>query len=420
MKHEIQTAYNKAAPDPETAARIRTRVLNRTEIAEPRRSRSSLPRRLILIAAAAAALALLASGGYAAYRQWRLPEPERYEAPSDGGFYQVRETAVYSLGADYSPETVEPDGTARPGTPASADVSVQTDPVPTNGDGPEAPTQTDAPVQTEPAAPTVPPTEPDAAPAPLSDEAFIRHGLALLRQVGVLEATPETLTVVRQENLYWGREEAELLFDQGELRVTVKYDANTGKFLGLSGIDWQPEGSAACADDAEAEALARRCYEALPVEQGYELIHVEKYDAQYWSYEFCREAAPGIFNQYEMVRVAVNPVSGRLTGCTVFYVPLLDDHEPGQERISQAQAEQVVRDCPYLSLEGRVLTDVRVEIAFPNWMFTEYGDVIHRRASDVTRWAWILTYERPDSEYADKRIVYVDCYTGEILGGDAV
>ena len=151
------------------------------------------------------------------------------------------------------------------------------------------------------------------------------------------------------------------------------------------------------------------------------MTHVEKYDEQYWSYEYCREVEPGVFNQYEMVRVAINPVSGRLTGCTVFYVPLLDDHEPGQERISQQDAEQTVQSSLPELLDGMTLTKAEVMIALPNWNYTEYQDNPNRRASDVTRWAWTLTYETlsSDSEFADTVILFVDCYTGEILGGDA-
>jgi hypothetical protein len=187
----------------------------------------------------------------------------------------------------------------------------------------------------------------------------------------------------------------------------------------MHGIDWQLEENTSCSTDADAAKLAQRFYEALPVEQGYALTHVEKYDGQYWSYEYCREVEPGIFNQYEMVRVAINPVSGRLTGCTVFYVPLLDDHAPGQERITQEQAEQIVLDNIPKEVEGMNMTQAETRIVFPNWIYTEYGSLPNRRASEVTRWAWVLVYEKENSEFTEQIRVYVDCYTGEILGGDA-
>lgn len=375
---ELIAAYDRIAPDPACKQRMLQIILNSRELEVPTAGHRRL-RRVLLAAACIAAVAALAVGGYAAYEKWTLPEPAVYEVPSNGGFYEIHETAVYTdpalLETEAAPAQTE-DTTASPGTAAPL-------------------------------------------PADLTDEDFIRQGLALLRQVGILEVTPEQLTLVRQENLYWGREEAEILFDQGAVRTSVKFNAKTGKFLGLFGIDWQIEGSTACSTHAEADALARRYYESLPVEQGYQMTGCEQYDEQYWSYDFCREVEPGVFNQFEMVRISINPVSGRLTGCVVFYVPLLDDHEPGQERITQEQAELAAAACAYVDLEGYSLLSADVVIGLPNWIYTPYQDAVNRRASDVTRWAWSLTYTRPNSEFPDQIRILVDCYTGEILGGDA-
>lgn len=389
MKDKIQKAYHSAAPDQAQTVRIYEQILRLADAETERAARRSagFPRRLAIAAAAVAVIVLMASAGYAAYQHWVLPAPETYE-PGNNGIYQEHDRKDYNLSELDSHAATD----LRP-----ADGTAATDPRPADG------TET---------------TETPSA-APLTDEAFIYRGLDILTQVGMLDVRPEQLTVVRQDNLYWGREEAEVVFDQGDVRTSVRFNAATGRFLGMSGIDWQLEGTTACGTDAEAGELAQRFYEALPVEQGYSVTHVEKYNEQYWSYEYCREVEPGVFNQYEMVRVAINPVSGRLTGCTVFYVPLLDDHEPGQERISRQDAEQIVQSSLPELLDGMTLTKAEVTIAHPNWNYTEYQDNPNRRASDVTRWAWALTYETPNSEFADMVILFVDCYTGEILGGDA-
>ena len=378
MKDKIQNAYRKAAPDQAGTVRIYEKILNRANVAEIERTTgrsASFPRRLAVAAAVVAAVVLMASVGYAAYQHWFLPAPETYE-PGNNGIYQEHDRKDYNL--------------------AELDSRGATDPKPENGTE-----ETDSQII-----------------VPLTDEAFIYKGLDILTQVGMLDVRPEQLTVIRQENLFWGREEAEVAFDQGEVQTSVKFNAATGRFLGMHGIDWQLEDTS-CSTDADAAKLAQRFYEALPVEQGYALTHVEKYDGQYWSYEYCREVEPGIFNQYEMVRVAINPVSGRLTGCTVFYVPLLDDHAPGQERITQEQAEQIVLDNIPKEVEGMNMTQAETRIVFPNWIYTEYGSLPNRRASEVTRWAWVLVYEKENSEFTEQIRVYVDCYTGEILGGDA-
>lgn len=388
MKNEIQKAYQKAAPERGELVRMYERVLDRAEAAPEHGVRHTRPLRRLTLAAAVVAMAtLLASVGYAAYQRWTLPAPTTYE-PGEGGIYREHGRNDYQLSTLESTETAA----VRPGAEPE-----------TEAPEPETKPGTTEPTQTE----------------PLTDEALIRKGLALLTRVGMLDVQPEQLTVVRQENLFWGREEAELSLDRGELKITVTYNAETGKFLGLHGADWQLEGSTACDTEAEAAALAQRFYEALPVEQGYIMTQVEQYDEQYWSYDFCREVEPGVFNHYEMVRVAINPVSGRLTGCVVFYVPLLDDHEPGQERISQEQAEQIAQNSLPELLEGMELVRAEQAIGLPNWNYTEYAGSPNRRASQVSRWAWALHYERPNSKFTEQLVLLVDCYTGEILGGDS-
>lgn len=389
MKPEIQKAYETAGLTQDEAVQLYEKLMRRAEAEQtrPARRMASTPRRLAVAAAVAVLAALMASAGYAAYRHWALPAPKTYE-PGKQGIYEEHTRNEYSLSDLEDSSSTETASTA-----------------------PERPTE----------AGTAPAPEADAPVTPdeLSDEALIRKGLDILQQVGMLDLRPEQLTLVRQENLFWGREEAEVEFEQNGISTSVKFNAETGRFLGMNGIDWQLDGASACESDAAAAALARRYYEALPVEQGYVMSSVEKYDAQYWSYDFCREVEPGVFNQYEMVRVAINPVSGRLTGCVVFYVPLLDDHEAGQERISRERAEQIAQSLQPELLDGMTLVSAELTIGLPNWNYTQYAEIPNRQASQVSRWVWALTYRRENSEFDEQVHLLVDCYTGELLGGDA-
>ena len=102
----------------------------------------------------------------------------------------------------------------------------------------------------------------------------------------------------------------------------------------------------------------------------------------------------------------------------MFYVPLLDDHEPGDQPLSQVEAETAAKACTEISLDGYVLRSADQTVCLPNWNYTGQ-EAIHAKASSVTRLCWYLKYERPDSEFADVICLMVDLYTGEILGGDA-
>ena len=369
MKHDIQIAYDAAAPDPNTVARIYDSILQAAD-AEPTPRRRQLLRRVVLAAACIALIAALAIGGYAAYQKWSLPDPEPLVPDENGGFYEEHTRMEYTVPPTAAPDSGAPETTAEP---ASL----------------------------------------------LSDEALMLRSLEILQQAGLEGVRPETMTVIRQKHLYWDREESVVSFLYNGLQTSVTFDAETGVFLGMSGIDWVLEDVRACETRAEADALARRYYESLPVEQGYVLRGCEQYDEQFWSYDFCREVEPGLLSDYECVRISINPVSGQLIGTTVFYVPLLDDHAPGDVPLTQSEAEAIAEARLGETLQnGYVLRSAERKVCLPNWNFSDKDTALFAKAADVTRLCWYLTYENPESEYSDQIFLMIDYYTGEILGGD--
>ena len=380
MKEHFQKTFDRIAPNTQT----RDRMLQNIQMkARARRTPEFSPLRRFLTAAACVSLALLLSGlGFAAYRKWHLPAPKPYTPDEGGGVYRMHSAETYTA----------------PVTTASA-------------------VQTGTAAATSSAVTSAQSTE--TAPAALTDEDFIRKAVEILQLVGLRDVQSEQLTVVRQEHLYWAREEAEVHFTEDENHTSVTFNAETGALLGLSSIDWAIDGAAACKNDAEAEKLATRYYEALPIPQGYVLTDCDKYDAQYWSFSFCREVREGLFSVYEAAKIAVNPQTGRLTGCTTFYVPLLDDHGAEDKPLTAEEAEAIARNCPHLRLEKYGLKSSDLTVVLPNWWYTDkMAEGLNAQSSDVTRLAWTLIFENPTSEFADMVTVYVDSYTGEILGGD--
>lgn len=316
-------------------------------------------RRVVLLAACVVLLLSIGTIGYGTYRKWSLPEPEYY-AYDGMGVHDVHSTEEYQL------EEV----------PA------------------EAP--------------------------PLSDEDFIQQAVALLKSVGLEDVDTEAMSVARQENVLYGREEALVTFTRANIMTEVTYSAEDGALLSMHSTDWVEESDApVCQTEAEAQALAEKYYSILPVRQGYELIGHTEYDEQYYSYEFCYQVNEDLFNAYQMVRIGVNPVSGRLCGCSVFDFPLVDDHEPGDEPLTQAQAEEIVRNCGKVNVDAYQLISAEIKIVLPNWIFSDKEPTdIHHQYSKVSRIAWELTYKNTDGEIEELVYVDVDYYTGEILGGD--
>lgn len=350
-------AYNEKAPDTETKARMLRKIQDAAAKGET--TKPTVGRQVLLIAACLVLLAALTFTGYAMYRKWSLPEPTPYELTEQGA-YAVHEKNEYQI--------------------SSVEVT---------------------PVEESPVEDT-----------PLTDSDFIRMAASLLQDIGLTDVDSSTMTVTRQNHLSYDREEAEVDFSSSAVRTTVTYEAETGALLSLSSIDLVEVETVPVEDPA---ALATDYYEKLPVAQGYVLTGCTEYDEQYWSYEFCRQVTPEIYNTYEMVRVAINPVSGRLTGCNVFYFPLLDDHAEADVPLTQEEAQAIAEQA--VPVSRYTLESAEVQIVLPNWSFSEYA-AANLQYAQISRYGWVFTYENKESEFADMIRVWVDLYTGEVLGGD--
>ena len=248
MRNEkLIRAYDRAAPTQAQQEEMLERILaRRNEPAGPARDRRKTVRRAILIAAVLLAAAASVVAGRMAVK-WSLPEPTPYQ-PTENGSYDVHETKQY-------PDTTQP--------------------------------ETDAPA--EESAPAV------SAP---TDAELIVSAKEILTRAGLTDVDTSAAEVTRQENLSYGREEAEVAFTQNRPQTTVKFSASTGELLSLSSFSETADVPAepVCTTEEETEALARKLYAALPVEQGYILTGVNKYDDELWSYEFCRSVTEEIYN----------------------------------------------------------------------------------------------------------------------------
>lgn len=370
----LKNAYDALALSEAQKQALYARIEARSNDRRRQKKRLRVRRALLLLAAVVALLAGFAVSGVAGYRKWSLGAPQPY-ANAEAGAYDVHSQVEYPAAAAATGEDAQPD----------ADAENET-----------------------------------GAEAPLTDEALLQKAAQILTLVGLQDTSLGSMTLTRQTNQRYGREEAEITYTQAEYRTSVCLQADTGALLSLSSIDWIEQPMAvACQTQEQAEQLARSYYELLPVQQGYVCTGCTQYDEQYWSFEFCREIEPGLYNTYEMARITVNPVSGRLTGVNMFCFPLLDDHAPGDEPLTQAQAEAIAEKDAGVNTAYYTLKSAEVMIVLPNWFFTEYmADSMDVQFSTVTRLAWRLTYENTDGEFVSERYVDVDYYTGEILGGD--
>ena len=350
----------------------------------PHRKRPKLLLRGLIAAILGISLALSA---VAVYQRWRMPKPSN-------GFQ----------GSGIRPHTV------------------QTYPVPA----------TDIPLPSQP------------APTLYSDGWFVEQALTVLEAIhpGTPEAT--ALEVVRQSNLWWNREEVEVIWTQeAQNGPSVKFDARSGCLIGITNFG-TAETDGPMLSDEEALKTAKAYYDALPYARGYTFRHVEKICDTAWMYSFDRPISVEVGterlmlqNDYEQVRITINPCTGRMELCNCFYVPLLDDHAPGELPLTEEQAVSLAEQSPYWPAHAAAdEIEAEIKIVLPSslgMVWEEGTETDHTEPqtasptqshpySDVTRLAWALTLrERPDPEdlFEDETVICVDFYTGEILSVDS-
>lgn len=273
--------------------------------------------------------------------------------------------------------------------------------------------------------------------APQSDEALIQAGFALFEQLGVSVQDPQAITVTRR--FHQGYQRNEVVVAYGSNVIEAKFNADTGALIGATRFIFDEDG-VPCADVSEAEACATRFYEALPVPQGYELCGCDQYDEDYWTFQFARRTPLGVLSAYEAVKVSINPLNGAFLHCVVFSTPLLDDHAEGDVPLTEADAIQIgAEKLQAIASDGYwTLTAATLAVVSPNYMFTDVMDSAastdvtdsvgstdvsielgHLRYADVTRYAYVLRYHGPENELFESAMeLYIDLYTGELLGGD--
>lgn len=284
---------------------------------------------------------------------------------------------------------------------------------------------------------------------PFSDGWFLARAAAVLEAVNKEETQAAQLTLTRQINQSWDREEVEVTFADGG-HGDVTFDARSGYLIHVTAFDREvPEGGTPMAE-ADALAIAQGYYDALPYARGYVFDYVEKYDDHAWSFHFDRPMEVELWGEkltltsdYEQVRIMLDPCTGAFQLSNCFYVPLLDDHAPEDVPLTRAEALAVTVEADPSLKDYEVLSAaVAVCLPRPGGLFpsavgemakeqgTEDGtemagtvepdEMENPRHYTLTRlgWSLVLEYQSPDSPFASRVHVCVDLYTGELLSWD--
>ena len=258
----------------------------------------------------------------------------------------------------------------------------------------------------------------------LSGETFRLHAAEILAQAGISDLRPEDATVEEQAPSYeWERVQVAVTWSDRETPITVLFDEQDSVFLRIYGFDWIISDDSPCASQEDADALALRLFHALPVDQDYVMRGCEKYDEEYWTYDFCREVEPGLYSSFECVRLSVNPTRGEAQFIKAFYVPLLDDHAPDAIPLTEEEALQAVEidlnSAQNLKNAGRLT--IKKSVTIPRRMIPD-DRIEPANCADTSSLCWLIRYYEAESDdyIAGGWVKYVDYYSGEIINYDYI
>ena len=232
---------------------------------------------------------------------------------------------------------------------------------------------------------------------------------------------------------------------------SVDIDGVTGKLIQMSDFSVDDTKIPATASREEAEAVANEIYLSLGYTKGeYVLADLSKNaitdNTNLWQADFCKEY-DGIYNYYQDIRITFIPETKDIVILTIFDEdfennPLVITKEEAVE-IAKQKAKSLGKDEDMVKnatakldirkMNAYVYSQEQTAIPKPDGNVTTNisentttisttDDIAVYDTEDIVRKVWVVEIEYKENEYAftEKDMYFVDCTTGEIIGGDSM
>lgn len=229
---------------------------------------------------------------------------------------------------------------------------------------------------------------------------------------------PGTAEVSEEMDSISNHLEMELSYPIEDSGVAITFDKETGLLRRVS--ETQFTGLLKPARYDSSESAARAWYAALPLPQDYPLHSVTGYGDDLLCYEFNKAvtletggAPVELFSSYEAVRIMVHTDTGALHSAIAFDWPVFDGH-PQKTAISEAEAVELAGG----SKSGSETVSSQITLYHAHDPIA-VSDCPPERSLDYSFPAWAVEFRGTSDVLEDcGSVVYVDLYTGEILGRD--
>ncbi len=270
-----------------------------------------------------------------------------------------------------------------------------------------------------PAATPAAPVEEDGteAPAPTAPD---YHSLAAEILTAVWdEDMPEAAEISEEEDSISNRMEITLSYPTGDSSIDITFDKETGRLRRLCETGFNGLLKPARYDGPES--AARAWYAALPLPQDYTLGSVTDYGEDLLCYEFNKPVTletggepVALLNSNEAVRIMLHTDTGALHLVVAFYWPVFDGHSQ-KAAISEEKAVEIAKGPN--SHAGNETVSSQITLYHP-YDAIAVSDCPPERSLDYSFPAWAVEFRETSGMLDCGSVVYVDLYTGEILGRD--
>ena len=192
--------------------------------------------------------------------------------------------------------------------------------------------------------------------------------------------------------------------------ISVNIDSVSGTVLAISPFLRRvtPE-QFTIKDNTLAEKTARELYSKLQAPPEYKLTSLKMTGGgDFWTSTWQKEVIPGVFSKYESVNLMFASDNGELMGYNLFNTPA----KSLEVKITQDQAVNTAKTLAETKgFSGFI--EAKLDVEQPNSLLE--GSI---KSADYVTLVWAVTYKNTQSEFSNTMVVYVDCSTGLVVGGD--
>lgn len=217
--------------------------------------------------------------------------------------------------------------------------------------------------------------------------------------------TNENSTIKNFSNNADSRQETVISND----KAIIKLNSNTGELISYINSDTNLVNNTL--NDTEIKEKAIKIFNKINNidKSNYEMTYVEKFDDEIWRAGFAKKY-DGIINPGESIKFSFCPETEEIVTLSINKIT----YDNNQVVLTENDARNIAQ--PYLDKSIANNMSVSIEIVRPNYFYSEVSndDSVYANI-ERTRKAYVCTF---DNEAESK--VYVDCTTGEVIGGDMI